>query len=81
MIKNSIVTANNEAVIIIEKDMIDWLIIHSCDIDLSSIHERKLCYVYQMNKILWERKSLIDYTATAYHQDNNAETIVSVMNL
>ncbi len=61
--------------------LIDWLIIHPCDIGLSPTHEGKLCYVYRTDKTLWGRKSLAGYTATARRRDNNAETIVSVMNL
>ncbi len=42
---------------------------------------KTLCYVYWMNKTLWERKSLVDYTATAHRWNNNVETMYSVMNL
>ena len=41
----------------------------------------KLCYVYWMNKILWERKSLVNYTMTSRHRNNKIDTILSVMNL
>ncbi len=39
----------------------------------------KLCYVYQMNKTLWERKLLIDYMMTSRHRNNKINTMLSVM--
>ncbi len=41
----------------------------------------KLCYVYRTNKILWKRKSLIDYMMTSRCWNNKIDTILSVMNL
>jgi len=41
----------------------------------------KLCYVYWMNKTLWERKSLVNYTTTLHHWNNKTDTVLSIMNL
>jgi len=35
----------------------------------------KLCYVYWMNKTLWERKSLINYIMISHHQNNKKKKI------
>ncbi len=38
----------------------------------------KLCYVYWMNKTLWERKLLINYTMTSHHWNNKTDTVLNV---
>ncbi len=41
----------------------------------------KLCYVYQMNKTLWERKLLVDYTTTSHRWNNKTDTVLLIINL
>ncbi len=41
-------------------------------------HEKNLCYVYQVNKILWDRKSLAVYTIATCSQDDKTETMYQI---
>jgi len=45
---------------------------------IRSIHEKNLCYVCRVNKILWGRKSLAVYTTATHSQDNKTETIYQI---
>ena len=41
-------------------------------------HERNLCYVCRVNKILWGRKSLTIYATATRSQNNKAETMYQI---
>jgi hypothetical protein len=45
---------------------------------IRSIHEKKLCYVCWVNKILWGRKSLAIYATAACSRNNKAETMYQI---
>ncbi len=38
---------------------------------------RTLCYLYQVNKTLWERKSLVVYTTASRSRNNKIDTVLS----
>ncbi len=41
-------------------------------------HERNLCYVCQVNKILWDRKLLAIYATATCSQNDKAETMYQI---
>ncbi len=45
---------------------------------IRSTHEKNLCYVCQVNKTLWDRKSLAVYTTTTRSQDDKTETMYQI---
>ncbi len=45
---------------------------------IKSIHEKNLCYVYQVNKTLWDRKSLVIYVTVTCSWNNKAETMYQI---